>query len=188
MRHIHTTITGITPLLINRCSEETYGGGHASGSRRAPADEAEARLYTDEAGFPVIPQPNLLRCILDAERLIQPVRDLRTAAIKEDSLVANGLDIEGYEMRIQSDCGWAVDERTIRIPSTGKRVLRYWPIFRDWALSFEMTLDTDFLTVASLRKLVDIAGRRIGLGDFRPDRRGPFGKFRVTQWQVESAA
>jgi hypothetical protein len=33
------------------------------------------------------------------------------------------------------------------------------------------------------RDIVDSAGRRIGLGDFRPDRKGPFGKFVVVSWK-----
>jgi len=31
---------------------------------------------------------------------------------------------------------------------------------------------------------VDSAGKRVGLGDFRPARKGPFGKFRVDEWKV----
>jgi hypothetical protein len=41
-------------------------------------------------------------------------------------------------------------------------------------------------TEAFARKLVDDAGKRIGLGDFRPDRKGPFGKFVVSNWAKES--
>lgn len=35
-----------------------------------------------------------------------------------------------------------------------------------------------------LREIFDIAGRRIGVGSFRPARKGPFGKFKVDLWQV----
>ena len=33
------------------------------------------------------------------------------------------------------------------------------------------------------REIMDAAGKRIGLGDFRPDCKGPFGKFVVTKWK-----
>jgi hypothetical protein len=33
------------------------------------------------------------------------------------------------------------------------------------------------------REIVDAAGKRIGLGDFRPATKGPFGKFVVTSWE-----
>jgi len=34
---------------------------------------------------------------------------------------------------------------------------------------------------------VDAAGKRIGLGDFRPDCKGPFGRFVVTKWKTSKA-
>jgi len=30
---------------------------------------------------------------------------------------------------------------------------------------------------------VDAAGKRIGLGDFRPQTKGPFGKYVITDWK-----
>jgi hypothetical protein len=38
-----------------------------------------------------------------------------------------------------------------------------------------------------VREIVDAAGKRIGLGDFRPSCKGPFGKFVVTQWKEHAA-
>ena len=35
---------------------------------------------------------------------------------------------------------------------------------------------------ALVRDLVDNAGGKVGLGDFRPDRKGPFGKFKIIHW------
>lgn len=46
-------------------------------------------------------------------------------------------------------------------------------------------LVSEMLDAAIVRELFDIAGSKIGLGDFRPDRRGPFGRFTVTMWSPE---
>lgn len=35
-----------------------------------------------------------------------------------------------------------------------------------------------------VRSIVDDAGKKIGLGDFRPARKGPFGRFVVKEWVV----
>ena len=32
------------------------------------------------------------------------------------------------------------------------------------------------------------AGKKRGLGDYRPARKGPFGRFVVTKWEAEDAA
>ena len=53
-----------------------------------------------------------------------------------------------------------------------------------WNLSFEVNVDDD-APAELCRILPDIfaeAGRRVGLGDFRPEKRGPFGKFMVTEF------
>jgi len=34
-----------------------------------------------------------------------------------------------------------------------------------------------------LRHIVDDAGSRVGLLDFRPERKGPFGRFIVIEWK-----
>lgn len=78
---------------------------------------------------------------------------------------------------------WTVDSRGVVIPSTGGRIACHRPCFNDWTIPFTLELDTDMLQVKLLREIVDAAGKRIGLGDFRPARKGPFGKFVVTSWK-----
>jgi hypothetical protein len=56
-------------------------------------------------------------------------------------------------------------------------------MFDDWALEFEVLLDTSILGAKLFRSVVDDAGNRIGLGDFRPATKGPYGRFVVTQWE-----
>jgi hypothetical protein len=41
------------------------------------------------------------------------------------------------------------------------------------------------MTVKLLREILDASGKRIGLGDFRPACKGPFGKFVVVKWEIE---
>jgi hypothetical protein len=60
------------------------------------------------------------------------------------------------------------------------------PLFHFWQLRFSLTHDAEMLDAAIVRELFDIAGSKIGLGDFRPDRRGPFGRFTVTLWNPEN--
>jgi hypothetical protein len=33
--------------------------------------------------------------------------------------------------------------------------------------------------------IVEDTGRKVGIGDFRVERNGPFGKFQVTSWKVQ---
>ena len=77
-----------------------------------------------------------------------------------------------------------VDSRSVVSPATGGRIMAHRPRLDEWSLSFTLEVDEDMFSAEFVRLVVDDAGRKIGLGDFRPDRKGPFGKFVVTGWKV----
>lgn len=151
------------------------------GGKGQPRDQAERKLYVSEAsGTPVVPGPNLFRCIIDAGKFFKNGKSKVTTL--NNSLIPACVTIEEFEIEIVHTNPWEVDTRAVRIPSTGGRILAHRPCFHDWALEFSLTLDEDVMSEALLREIVDSAGKKIGLGDFRPDRKGPFGRFVVTSW------
>lgn len=187
---IDITIQGITPLICNRFTEEaaeraTTGSRSAiaTADRGTPQDIASQKLYLDTKGVIGIPVPNLLRCIVDGGIFEKHGRSKITT--QKSSLLYACLDIEDVMIPIVHEQPWKVDTRPIRIPATGGRILAHRPMFDDWKLSFTANLDTEIMTPALLRQIVDHAGKKIGLGDFRPSTKGPFGKFVVIRWVVE---
>lgn len=77
---------------------------------------------------------------------------------------------------------YEVDGRPVTIPATKGRVMRYRPRFDKWAAVFELSVDTEVLDPETIQKLLTEGGRRIGIGDYRPEKGGPFGRFMVTRW------
>ena len=192
MKEIHVEIAGVTPLLLHRFTDEAQLVA-TSGSRSsiandsdAPTEQAYQALYTDEDGASGIPQPNLLRAIIDAGKFHKLGRSKVTT--QKSSIVPACVSIRELFIPIESESGWKVDTRPVRIPATGGRILRHRPCYDDWKLSFTVELDETVITLKMLRTIVDDAGSKIGLGDFRPDCKGPFGKFKVTTWANGEAA
>ena len=72
------------------------------------------------------------------------------------------------------------------IPATKGRIMRHRPRFDQWGAQFSLLVDDDQLALETAHQLLNEAGNSIGIGDFRPEKRGPFGTFRVTRWE-ESA-
>jgi hypothetical protein len=142
---IEIEIDGITPLICNRFTDEaaeaaTSGsrGSSAAVERDTPHDECQSRLYlVDDA--PVIPQPNLLRCIVDGGSFFKIGK--RQITTKKESMLYACADIHGVAIPILSKKGWTVDTRPVRIPATGGRILKHRPIFHDWRLRFTADLD-----------------------------------------------
>ena len=79
---------------------------------------------------------------------------------------------------------YKIDSRPIVIPVTRGRVMRHRPIFEHWEISFELEWDESLLDEKQLREIVDNTGSRVGFLDFRPERKGPFGRAIVTEWKV----
>ena len=71
----------------------------------------------------------------------------------------------------------------VRHPETGVRSVCHRPRFDDWRLDLTLLIDCDLWSGAEVRELVETAGQRVGLGDFRPERGGPFGRFGVGTWE-----
>jgi len=57
------------------------------------------------------------------------------------------------------------------------KIQRTRPIFRNWSLSLTGVLDTEILDFADLESVAKIAGQLIGLGDWRPEKGGSYGRF-----------
>jgi len=72
---------------------------------------------------------------------------------------------------------WELPEFQLRVPVVIKtsRVIRTRPIFEKWACSVEVEVDTDLVNIDDVKLWMEIAGREVGLMDWRPK----FGRFEV---------
>ena len=183
-------IEGITPLMCNKFGDEaaqraTSGtrGSSANADRGMEREIAEAKLYLNAKEQPCIPQANLMRCIVGGGSYHKIGK--KQVTTKESSLLYSCLGLESEMLiPIQHKQPWSVDVRAIVVPSTKGRILCCRPRFDDWKLACELELDIDILGIKLMRQIIDDAGSREGLGDFRPARKGPFGRFKVVLWQV----
>ena len=188
MKEIKVTVCGTTPLLCNNFTDEeqmaSSRGSRISivGDKGTPREQAARKLYLGLGGTPIIPQPNMFRCIVDAGKFFKAGKV--KVSTSKSSLLPACLDLEGVEIPIVHSEPWEVDTRAVRIPATGGRILCHRPKFNDWSLSFILRLDDEILAPDLIREIIDAAGKRIGLGDYRPDCKGPFGKFVVTHWEI----
>ena len=75
-----------------------------------------------------------------------------------------------------------------RNPNGGEAVCLVRPMFELWAVHFTALLDTDELPEDTFLRLFELAGRRVGFCDFRPQRKGTFGMWSVVRWERRAEA
>jgi hypothetical protein len=182
---VNVTIQGITPLLMNRFTEENEvavsSGTRASikGSKGTPREQAEKKAYRDKDGLLYIPGPNIFSCLVAAGTFHKAGRVKVTT--QKSSLVPAGLNIVELVCSLGTKV-WEVDSRSVVIPATGGRIMAHRPRLDEWSTSFTLDVDEEMFAPNFVRLLVDDAGKKVGLGDYRPSRKGPFGRFVVSSW------
>lgn len=186
MKTVQVTIEGITPLLMNRFTEENEvkvsSGISAStiGSKGTPREQAAKTAYMDDDGMLYVPGPNVFRSIIEAGKYHKAGKSKVTT--QKSSMVPAGISLNEVILPLGTKA-FEVDSRSVVIPSTGGRIMKHRARLDEWKLTFTLEIDVAMFDVHFVRQLVDDSGRRVGLGDYRPDRKGPFGKFKVVNWK-----
>lgn len=79
-----------------------------------------------------------------------------------------------------------VDSRPVVVPSTKGRVMRHRPRFDVWSAEFMVRINEGILPVDFVHRLLTEGGQQLGIGDYRPEKGGPFGTFNVIEWNEEN--
>jgi hypothetical protein len=184
---IKVTIEGASPLLMNRFTEanevQVSGGTSVTfkGSKGTPREQAQPKCYADEKGKLYIPGPNIFAAIIAAGTFHKAGKSKLTTM--KSSLIPAGILVDELVCSLGTD-KWEVDSRSVVIPSTGGRIMCHRPRIDDWTCSFTLEVDETMFAPALVRAVVDDAGKKVGLGDYRPARKGPFGRFVVKRWEA----
>ncbi len=192
---VHITVTGISPMLQNPMTDETLDmlidrvpgrKGNKTGNEKTHEQIAAERLCKgpdDELG---IPMTWLFAALVEAGRHVVYSNKTKLST-RESSLVPAFLAIqdEFLPFNNQADNSWVVDKRRGVLAATGVAVGILRPKFPTWDFDVVAEVDCDQISMDKIRELFDIAGRFCGLGDFRPNKRGPFGRFMISHWEVK---
>lgn len=185
---IKVEISGVSPLLMNRFTEEneikvSSGISRVShGDKGTPREQATKKAYIDSEGNLYLPGQIIYAAIIEAGKFHKSGKSKITTT--KSSLVPAGIFIEDMICPFHTK-DFEVDSRSVVIPATGGRVMAHRPRLDDWKLNFTLEVDDKMFDEKTVRLLVDDAGSKCGLGDFRPNRKGTFGRFKVTGWTVE---
>jgi len=174
-------INGTSPLLMNRPSAMI---GDISKDKKAfqddPKGQAETKLYINPDGKLYQPSTHLYGSLIEAGKQKKVVGKGKSTYSK---IVGYAVQINPYEI-VHENQKWEIFSILAVNPNTKGRNLLHRPILKKWSLAFEVEFDESEIDPRIMHELFEIAGKIAGLGDWRPSKKGPYGKFEVTLWEA----
>lgn len=150
------------------------------------------RLHTTSDGRVEIPQTAFENAIKEAAKRLQiPIpgkkMQMYTKSFEAGFSVLGGLvvnvkaeDVKGERLFVPSDGR----------PGGGKRVWKYFPRIDAWGGDITCMIYDDVITKDVFQRVVESAGLLVGIGRFRPQNRGFYGRFRLDgmRWNDDATA
>jgi hypothetical protein len=177
MAIVNVKIEGLSPLLMHRYPMTEIPGLE----KKTPEEQAEHSAYRipGDSGELYIPGVCIQRALVGAASYSKG----KGRATLQKPAAACLLISPEYAGLGTKD--FSIDSRPVVIAATKGRVMRHRPRIDKWSCEFILEYDDTLLSAKQVREIVDNAGSRVGLLDFRPARNGPFGRFTVTHWEAE---
>lgn len=195
------SVTSISPMLQNPMTQDilmelTYG---SSGKRKPPKtdvpleDLASKKLCLGPNGEFGIPTQYLFSALVEAGRQVIFEKKTKISTAKS-SMLANLLDIvpelvneagDGFipfkeQKGADGKLPWVVDMRRGVLAANQAAVAIIRPKFPTWSFDVKVNVNLDAVAIEKIEDLFKVAGQTSGLGDFRPSKRGQFGRYAVT--------
>lgn len=192
------TCKGLTPLMMDRMSPEVLASLYdkslrpQKGGTVKPMEEvALSKIYRDDDDNIVMPVECFLAALNHGGRFVN-FDSKRKFANKDESLVPAVIDITALTFTLKKSDGSPVTEadmivdtrrgRLKDISKTAVCIVR--PKFMDWQFEVEFTVDQTETTAEMILAVLEQAGKKAGLGSFRPSCKGNFGKFEIRDLEV----
>jgi hypothetical protein len=178
-------VTGISPLLMHNPAGMGASGGDGpiKGPKKIPnpQEEADAAAYKDAKGNLYMPAPAFRRSLWGA------------GTSKKIGKMTARVAISAGVFSLEKECPlfhpktakplreYAINLSRVCLKSGGKTVaiMRGRAEVAEWMAKVTFEIDTDFITPEQVLQLFSLAGRMVGVGDWRPACTGSFGRYKV---------
>jgi hypothetical protein len=194
MEFVTVWIEGTNGIIMHRFSEKSEGD-LGKDTRRThvvkdtPREQAELAAYrepkTDLLYFPGAAIMRLLREAGSAHKQKGSRKSMKYIIPASVIVMDDAMPIfdKNRKTRLKD---FEVDSRPVVIPSTKGRIMRHRPRLDEWTIKFRLRINDALLDSKFVHQLLVEAGDQIGIGDFRPEKGGPFGTFQVVEWTPDT--
>jgi hypothetical protein len=179
---LQVPILGTTPLICHRFSEkakrqmlDNMQGRKTPKEPKNPEAEYDSAFYKFEDGGYGFPAIAFKHATVGGARFYG--KQITMTALKQFLFTKGEIGLDGFALaRIDGEP--KMREDVVRV-GRGGTDLRYRPEFTVWKTTLTVTYVTSMLTRDSILSLIDAGGMGVGIGEWRPEKDGDFGTYRI---------
>jgi hypothetical protein len=152
----------------------------------------QARIHRDDNGVPFMPPMSLKKSLDSASKYLGKIPGERNATyskrFRSGLLITDNIPLWSNGKPVKSvddfEGEWLFLDANGKAGQGGTRVKRRMPRLRQWTAQATVYLIDEVITADVLERALIDAGRFVGLGRFRPEMGGFYGRFKVLSMEV----
>jgi hypothetical protein len=176
VRRVDIKVEGISDLIVHNWSEKAKSQIRDKQQKQAamkkeakdPVADFEAAKYLDSNGRDCVKSAAFKNAIVDAASFAS---DVTKVSLRGAFFIVGELLPIGFKECIMR-------EDPVKI-GMGTADLRYRPAYRGWICTLPIEFNAAAISLEQLVNMINLAGFSIGICEWRPQRDGDFGRFRV---------
>ncbi len=171
-------VEGVSPLLQNS-PQGMKGTDDSLGRKKIPAPEEEAatKAYRLDDGTLYVPTRAFRSAIKEAAKGRRIGKGYATTLVKGG--VFEPTEVTPLVHPVTGEVIRDYDVFVARAVVQGNGVQRARPRIPEWGAKVYLEIDAEALAPEHVEELLAIAGRTVGVGDWRPQKDGSYGRFRA---------
>jgi len=178
-------LRGTSPLVMHKFSEkakrqmlDAMQGRKTPKAPKDPQGDYEAAAYRLDDGGYGFPAIAFKAATVSAARFFD--KSVTMVGLRQTLFFGGEMSKVEGQMMVRIDGEPIMREDVVRVGNGGTD-LRYRPQFTDWTTTLEVTYVKSMLTRESVLSLIEAGGLGVGVGEWRPEKKGDFGTFRIDE-------
>jgi hypothetical protein len=180
--HMYVPIVGTSPLIVHKFSEkarrqmlDAQQGRKSPKVSRDPDADYQAAFYRTKEGYG-FPAVAFKACTVGAARFFG--KDVRMTDLRQFLFFKGQVSENDPQSLVEIVGEPRMREDVVRLGMSGTD-LRFRPEFPEWNAMLEVIYVKSALTQESVLSLIDAGGMGVGVGEWRPEKKGDFGTFAI---------
>ena len=178
LMHSGQSIDPLLPINVQKKEINSKRGTNKTASDIALLRELDtvSALWLDSAKRPTIPATAIRAVIETGARKLKQGPQVREGLMVTDTAFEYDEARYGTALeKLKDSCQF-----TVPVVIQRNRVMATRAMFDlPWACEFTVDGDEELVSAEHLERWLDIGGRRIGIGDWRPEKSGTYGRFKL---------